>query len=255
MTTIPGRLSVGKDGRITGPATITYNTPWPLKFAKAGVTGQMRGALLHTVDGSYEACINVFNGASPGGSAHFVIAQDGRIHQFVPLGRGYETYHAYAANQAWYGIETEDQGNLEHHAHVVPISEAGLWAWAQLFELLSRYAGFPLQVTDNCNGRGLAYHRMCHDWNLNGHTYPGASMTDVVRVNQRAEIVHRAGLIRNAARPQRTPGHVDYAAWGDYLAWGDMDGQPIPFWAQLTDQERAAREAGAAAARAIPGGM
>lgn len=243
MTT-PGKLTIDKSGRVRDPsghATITYNDPWPLAFSRAGVTGPMDGVLLHTMVGTLESCINTFNGASPGGSAHFGLGQGGRIHQFVPLGQGYETYHAFAANMRWYGIETEDNG----HPHT-PIADPCLWSWGQLFELLSSYAGFPCQVTDRCNGRGLAYHRMCHEWNLSAHSCPGASFSDMVRVNQRAEIVRRARLIRAAVPVTRTPGHVAYAAHGDFLAWGD-GGTRIPFWAQQTDAEHGAWEAAAAA--------
>jgi hypothetical protein len=123
-----------------------------------------------------------------------------------------------------------------------------LWAWAQCFEFLSRFAGFPLQVTDNCHGRGLAYHRMCQEWNLSTHSCPGASFTDTVRVKQRAEIVKRAKLIREPQQPTRTPGHIAYAAHGEALAWGDGTGTRIPFWADVSDAEHAAWEA---AARAV----
>jgi hypothetical protein len=206
----PGKLTVGADGRLhdpSGDAAISYNTPWPLAFARAGVTGQMRGALLHTMVGTLESCVATFNSPAAAGSAHFGISQSGEIWQFVPLGKGYETYHAFAANLEWYGIETEDAGNPH-----TPISDAGLWAWAQVFECLSRFAGFPLQVTDSCTGRGLAYHRMCHDWNLSGHTCPGATMTDMVRVNQRADIVHRARAIRGAPLPPSEV-HAPAGSW------------------------------------------
>ena len=87
-----------------------------------------------------------------------------------------------------------------------PMTDAQLTAGAQLVECLSAFAGFPLQVTDDCHGRGLAYHRMCQEWNLSSHSCPGESFTDKVRVNQRAEIVRRAKLIRDGERPSRTPG-------------------------------------------------
>ncbi len=241
MTT-PGKLSIDPSGRLHDPAghtTITYNDAWPLAYARAGATGPMDGVVLHTMVGSLDSCISTFNAPHPGGSAHMGISQAGRIHQFVPFGKGYETYHAFAANLRWYGIETEDNG----HPHT-PVADPALWAWAQCFEFLSRFAGFPCQVTDRCNGRGLAYHRMCHDWNLNAHSCPGASFTDNVRVNQRAEIVRRARLIRAGAQPARTPGHVAYAAHGDFLAWGD-GGTRIPFWAQVSDAEHGAWEAAA----------
>ena len=142
--TIPGKLSIDKTtGKLHGPAgtVISYNDPFPLAFSRAGVTGQMDGVVLHTMAGTLESAIHLFNGPDPKGSAHIGISQAGRIHQFVPIGRGYETFHAFAANLRRYGIETEDDGRPQ-----TPISDAGLWAWAQCFEFLSRFAGFPLQV-------------------------------------------------------------------------------------------------------------
>lgn len=251
MTTIPARLTIDASGRLhdpSGKATISYNDPWPLKFAQPGVTGQMDGVVEHTMAGFMDYTIEYFNGRGsvpPAGSAHFAIGtigpNDGRIHQFVPLGQGFETYHAFAANLTMYGIETEDGGKPQ-----VPISDAGLWAWAQVFEALSSYAGFPCQVLISAGGRGLGYHRQFPLWNLSHHTCPGASMTDMTRVNQRAEIVRRATLIRASSQAPRTPGHVAYAAHGDALAWGD-GGLRIPFWAQASDPEHAAWEAAAKA--------
>jgi hypothetical protein len=242
MTT-PGKLTIDHaTGKLQGHANLTFNSPWPLAFSRAGVTGAMNGCVLHTMVGTIGSCINTFNSPNAQGSAHIGISQNGRIHQFVPFGKGYETFHAFAANLTWYGIETEDDGKPH-----TPITDAGLDAWAQVFECLSSFAGFPLQVTDHCNGRGLAYHRMCQSWNLSAHSCPGASFTDMVRVNQRAEIVKRAKAIRAAGTTvPRTAGHVAYAAHGDYLHWGD-GGTLIPFWADATDTERAAWEAAAAA--------
>lgn len=212
MSDVPGKLTLDKDGRLQGNPQITYNKPWPLRFAKGGVTGAMKGVLLHTMVGSLESCIATFNSPNAAGSAHIGIGQDGRIHQFVPIGKGFETYHAFSANIDHYGIETEDMGNPH-----TPISDKALWAWAQCFEFLSDYAGFPCEVNDDCAGKGLAYHRMCKEWNQSAHSCPGASMTDMVRVNQRAEIVRRAKLIRaGQAPPPVTPPEVPvrYAAKG-----------------------------------------
>jgi hypothetical protein len=72
----------------------------------------------------------------------------------------------------------------------------------------------------------------------------------MVRVNQRAEIVHRAKLIREVHRPTRSPGHIAYAAHGDALAWGDGTETSIPFWAHVSDAEHAAWEAAAKAVKA-----
>jgi hypothetical protein len=201
---IPGRLHVDPSGRAAGPAAISYNDPWPCVNGTMGVTRTMRGVVLHTMAGTFEGCIKMFNDPGRQASANFAVAQDGRIHQFGPLGKGWESWHAVAANLEWYGIETEDGGHPE-----TPISDAGLQAWAQLYELLSAFAGFPLQVTNDCHGRGLAYHRMCKAWNPDLHSCPGASFTDMTRVNQRAEIIRRARLIRYPVPLPYPPGlHV-----------------------------------------------
>ena len=246
---IPKPLTIDKAGKLHSPdgaITITYSDPFPIPFAAGGVTGAMKGNLLHTTDCTFTEAVNTFQSPDAKGSAHLLVGtagtHDGELKQFVPIGKGFETYHAFAANPDHYGTETEDGG----HPHT-PISDKGLWTWAAVEEFLSRFAGYPLQVNDSCSGRGLAYHRMCHDWNLSGHTCPGATMTDMVRVNQRAVIVSRAKQIRTAAAsPVFTPGRRAHAAYGDALHWGD-DGVVVHWWSQLSGKEHAAWEAAAKA--------
>ena len=55
-----GRLSVGADGRITGPAAITYNTPFPCVNGSWG-SGAMTGVIMHTMVGSQAGTISWFN--------------------------------------------------------------------------------------------------------------------------------------------------------------------------------------------------
>ncbi|SRR6266487_2670434 len=213
-------LALGLDtasGRVSGDADITYNSPFPCVNGKLGVTGAMRGVLMHTMVGFLAGTIAVFNDPARQASAHFGVSQAGRIHQFGPVGKGWEAWHAYAANLAWYGIEFEDAGNPD-----IPISDAALTAGAQLTEFLSRFAGFPLQVCDDCAGQGFAYHRMCDPWNLNRHSCPDSSFTAHVRSGQRAEIIRRAHLIRDPAPvPPAEPIeiHADgHATWGQLAA-------------------------------------
>ena len=164
---IPGKLSMLPDGRIHGPATITCNDPFPCPNGKLGVTGAMSGVLMHTMVGTLEGTIASFNDPHRQASAHFGIGFDGRIHQFGPLGKGWEAWHAMAANLTWYGIEHADGGD-QH----VPLNDAQITSSAQLVELLSRFAGFPLQVTDDVHGRGYGTHVMGGAaWG--GHTCPG----------------------------------------------------------------------------------
>jgi hypothetical protein len=187
MTT-PGRLSIGTGGRITGPAVITHNQPFPCVNGRLGVTGATQGVLMHTMVCDLDECIRLFNDPAVQASAHFGIAQDGRIHQFGPLGKGFEAWHAKAANLTWYGIEHADHKD-QHN----PLTDAQITASAQVVELLSRFAGFPLQVTDDIHGRGYGTHVMGGAaWG--GHTCPGPGP----RAAQRHVIVELAKVIRAA---------------------------------------------------------
>jgi len=195
MTT-PGRLTVDKSGRVRGPASIDYNDPWPCVNGRYPVTGAMQGVLMHTMVGNLAGTIASFNDPARQASAHFGISQQGHIHQFGPLGTGWEAWHAMAANLTWYGIEHADNGD-QHN----PLTAEQVTASAQLVECLSAFAGFPLQVTDSTSGHGYGTHVMGGAaWG--GHTCPGPGP----RAGQRGDIVALARQIRAAATgPQRFP--------------------------------------------------
>lgn len=212
-TTIPGRLTVGKDGKLTGPADLHYNDPFPCVNGTPHVTGTMNGVIMHTMVGNLPGTIAVFNKPGFGASAHFGIAQDGRIHQFGPIGKGWEAWHAFAANLAWYGIEHADNGDPDN-----PLTPAQIAASAQLAECLSAFAGFKLQVCDDPAGQGYAYHSLADAWNLNHHTCPDMPPKHV-RSGQRAAIVDLAQKIRAAA----TPGPVRHVIpAGNTLTWHQL---------------------------------
>jgi N-acetylmuramoyl-L-alanine amidase len=229
---------------------ILYSNPFPIPYCSdPGTTGTMRGVVEHTTGGFWQSAVDLFESKdNHSGSAHFLVGtlgvNDGHVMQFVPIGQGYETYHAFSANLEFYGIETEDGGKSS-----TPISDKALWSWALLYEFLSRFGGFPLQLLVRESGLGLGYHRQFADWNRNMHSCPGASFTDMVRINQRDNIIFRAQRIRAAAVAKpRTPGHVAYAAYGDYLTWTDpVTGQDVPFWASLRRSVQLAWEAAAGA--------
>jgi hypothetical protein len=141
--------------------------------------------------GTLTGTIASFNDPHRQASAHFGIGFDGRIHQFGPLGKGWEAWHAMAANLTWYGIEHEDGGD-QHR----PLTDAQVTASAQVVELLSRFAGFPLQVTDDVHGRGYGTHVMGGAaWG--GHTCPGPGP----RAAQREVIIGLAKAIRSVQPP------------------------------------------------------
>ena len=194
----PGKLQIDKaSGKITGPAKITYNEPFPCVNGNLGVTGAMQGAVMHTMVSDLPACVATFNNPASSASAHFGIGEDGEIHQFGPLGKGWEAWHAEAANLTWYGIEHADAGHPDN-----PLTAAQIVASAQLLELLSRFTGFPLQVTNRPAGKGYGTHVMGGAaWG--GHTCPDEPPQHV-RSAQRGAIVTLAQQIRNPPPPPPT---------------------------------------------------
>jgi N-acetylmuramoyl-L-alanine amidase-like protein len=189
MTT-PGRLKVGADGRVTGPAQIAYNDPFPTVNGSWG-SGAMMGVVMHTMVGNLSGTVAEFNNPSAQVSAHFGVAQDGSVYQFGPIGKGWVAWHAMQANDAWYGIEHADNRNPGN-----PLTEAQIVASAQLVECLSAFAGFPLQVTDSPTVKGYGTHVMGGAaWG--GHTCPGPGP----RAGQRAAIIALARQIRSTPPP------------------------------------------------------
>jgi hypothetical protein len=185
--TAPGRLEVSTvTGRVTGPASITYNDPWPCANGSWG-SGTMQGLVLHTMVGNLPGTIEWFNNPQSQASAWFGVDQQGGIHQFGPLGRGWVAWAQAAGNHAWYSVEMADDGNPAS-----PLTPAQVTAGAQLLEVLSRFAGFPLQVTDNpVSGTGLITHG---DGGVPWGDHPDCPGD--VRKAQRAQIVALAMAIR-----------------------------------------------------------
>jgi hypothetical protein len=180
-----GKLEIDADGRVAGPIAISYNNPFPTSNGSWG-SGAMMGVVMHTMVGNLPGTIDVFNNPSYAVSTHFGIAQDGSVWQFGPIGQGWIAWAQMAGNDAWYSIEHADDGNTAN-----PLTDAQLTASAQLVELLSRFAGFPLQVTNSVDVKGYGTHVMGGGaWG--GHTCPGPGP----RAGQRGEIIRRAEAIR-----------------------------------------------------------
>jgi hypothetical protein len=150
-----GKLTVdAATGHVTGPARITYNDPFPCQNGNWG-SGVMAGVLMHTMVSELPSAVSWFNDSRAQASAHFGIAEDGEIHQFGPVGKGWIAWHAAEANRTWYGIEHADNGNPGN-----PLTAAQITASAQLVECLSAFAGFPLQISDSPSVKGYGWHGM-----------------------------------------------------------------------------------------------
>jgi|SRR5215472_4164655 len=210
-----GKLTVGADGRVTGPARIEYNTPFPCVNGTWG-SGAMMGVVMHTMVGNLPGTVSWFNTPTAQASAQFGIAQDGLIHQFGPIGKGWIAWHAGAGNATWYGIEHADDGNPDN-----PLTDAQLTASAQLVECLSAFAGFPLAISNSTTTKGYGVHYM------GGSAWGGHSCPDMppqhVRSSQRGEILIRAQAIRGGTTtpPTTPPSHPPFPAFpyaaGDYI--------------------------------------
>lgn len=194
MTAVPAKLHVGNGGRLAGPGFhCSYNDPWPCaNGTPGGGAPKMMGAVVHTMVGTLTSCINWFNNPASSASAFFGIGEDGLVHEFGPLGVNWEAWAQGDGNPAWYSIEFADNGNPKN-----PLTQEQITAAAQILECLSRFAGFPLQLTDSPSVPGLGWHGMGGAAWGNHPDCPGE-----VRKAQRPAIIALAKEIRAGAQPK-----------------------------------------------------
>lgn len=134
------------------------------------------GAVLHQAQGN-GSLYGWFNNPAAQVSAHFWIAKDGRIEEYVST--NVVAWHGVALNAAYVGVETE--GFAEE-----PLTDAQVTAFAAVMAEGHSVHGWPL-VEANANGEpGLGYHRM-----------PGSETSTAcpsdLRLSTRPEILRRAG--------------------------------------------------------------
>lgn len=118
-----------------------------------------------------------FNSPSAGVSAHFWVAKDGRIEQYVDTDR--VAWHGKSLNARYVGVETEGC-NVAPYAE--PMTEAMTAAMARIYAEGMRRHGWPAAKANADGQRGLGYHRMA---------VQTACPCDV-RLNKRDEILSRA---------------------------------------------------------------
>jgi N-acetylmuramoyl-L-alanine amidase len=217
---VAGRLTVNPDGRVTGPANIHYNNPFPTVNGSYG-SGAMLGCVMHTMVGDLPGTVEVFNNPSFEASAHFGIAQNGEIWQFGPIGRGWVAWAQEAGNEAWYSVENADAGNPDN-----PLTVPQMTALAQVLECLSAFAGFPLRVTDSPAEPGFGVHFMGGAaWG--GHTCPDLPPR-AVRSAQRPAVIALAEQIRSGHPPAPGPGPVPVPAKGADMIIVQVDQSEVP---------------------------
>lgn len=169
-----------------------YANPFPVpNGTPGGGASKMRGVVMHTEVGYDHTVVEEFEDPHFQASAFFSVRVDGHIEQYGPIGKNWMAWAQVDGNPRWYSIEHEDKANPLN-----PLTDAQLTSSALLVEFLSRFAGFPLQVTNSPTGTGYGTHFMGGAaWG--GHTCPDVSASHPVRSLQRAEIIRRAKIIRN----------------------------------------------------------
>jgi len=200
MMALPGKLTVGGDGKVRGPASIGYSTPFPVPNGNPGQgSAVMQGVVMHTEVGNDANVVREFENSASQVSAFFSVRDDGHITQYGPIGHNWMAWAQMAGNPSWYSIEHEDKGDP-----TIPLNDAQIAASAQLLECLSAFAGFPLQEANSPLERGYGVHYMGGAaWG--GHTCPDVPPKPV-RSLQRPAIIELAKAIRSGgSQPQRGP--------------------------------------------------
>lgn len=175
------------DGWLRGPINITH------LFTPNHNTGfgNGQGVCFHTEAGFEQGTIATFMNPSTQVSAFFSIGQSGAATQYLPVGKGYYAFTQAGGNRTFRGIEDEDRTHPS-----VPLTDAQLTTFAQIFEACSEFDGFPLQSTDSPSGQGLILH------SDGGQAFGGhLSCPGPVRAAQRKEIVKRSEAIRAGTHP------------------------------------------------------
>lgn len=200
----PGRLHVDTaTGHVTGPARITYNTPWPAPNGGWG-GGTINGVVMHTEAGNNPGTVAWFDNVAAQASADFCLAQDGTIVQMGPVGKGWVAWAEASGNRSWYSFEHADNGNPAN-----PLTPAQITASAQLLECLSAFAGFPLQVSGSPSVKGYGWHGM------GGQAWGGhVNCPGDVRKAQRGQVVALAMAIRQGAPAPVPPGVIRWTTEG-----------------------------------------
>ncbi len=145
------RCHFDADGWLQGPINISQHmTP---NHYNTGFAARAKGLVQHTEDGGRLGTFATFMDAGSSRSAFFSVGEDGTVHQYLPVGRGYVAWAEKAGNPHWYSCECEDMADPS-----VPMTQAQLTAFAQVLEACSARDGFPLQITNDVNGTGLITH-------------------------------------------------------------------------------------------------
>lgn len=168
----------------------------PLRNYTAGGQQEVRGLVVHIMQGSFAGSRSWFNNPDSQASSHFGNAKDGRLEQWVDTKD--RAWAQAAGNKSWLSIENEgfapDSLTAEQFENV-----AQTFAW-----VVKTYPDVPYKVANSPDDKGLGWHGMGGAaWG--GHTgCPG----DHIKA-QLPAIVERAKRI-NGDAPKPTPVYAPF---------------------------------------------
>lgn len=142
-----------------------------------GMIHPAQGLVLHIEQGSQAGTDGWFHNPIAKASAHFGIAKDGSVYQWVDTDD--KAWAVAKGNPHWYSVENEGFAGQQ-------LTAAQIESGANLFVWLSKLDGFPLQLTSDPAGKGLGHHSM-GGLSWGGHACPGADI-----VNQKQAFLNRA---------------------------------------------------------------
>lgn len=190
------RCHFDANGWLQGPIRITHLTALTPNRYDSGFAAKARGMVQHTEDGFEAGTVDTFMNPAAKASAFFSVAEDGTVHQYLPVGHGYRAWAQAGGNTDWRSCECEDKTRTGD-----PMPAPQLTAVAQVLEAFSTYDGFPLAITDDpVSGRGLITH------GDGGQAWGGhPQCPGNVRKAQRPHIIALAMAIRSEAAAPKGP--------------------------------------------------
>lgn len=183
---------------------------------------ECRGLILHIMQGTYGGSIAWAKNPDSDVSFHFANAKDARLGQLIDT--SVRAWTQGAGNGHWLSVENEGYAGDE-------LTPPQLENVAQLYARGVREYGWPLQITDDPNGRGLGWHGMGGQaWG--GHfDCPGEPIKA-----QRAAILARAEEILNGDDVMSKESEIDGLNTSSILfAIANGADEAIVYWRQSYD--------------------
>ncbi|MFI0736403.1 N-acetylmuramoyl-L-alanine amidase [Streptomyces sp. NPDC021225] len=204
--------------------------PIPVNYTKGG-QADVRGVVVHIMDGSYAGTDSWFRDLKAKASAHFGTSRAGDLCQWVDTAD--RAWAQADGNRTWLSVENEGRGGDA-------LSDDQLGRCAEVLAWAHKTYSVPLQVANGPSGRGLGYHAMGGSaWG--GHTScPGSRV-----VAQLAEIVARAKKLAGGTGPS-APSPAATISVSKLIAAAKKDpakaGTPISYAAARIVEEALAAE-------------